>query len=483
MWRGLGVCWVGVAVSWRVAGCCAPCRGGVGASRGWALRATLKGRGGSAGSWHVLGRGGGGVAGRWGLGMPCWVGEVGWWWWGGGAGWRWFACTNGLQSPGSCAVLGRLRWVGGGGVAGQDGGGSHAQMGCNLQGLAPCWGGEVGWRWWGVGAGWRWLACTNGGFACHVGAAGWWWWRVASHVGAACWGRDEWKRLACTRGRQWPATLKLWGWSAWNNGVVIKPPLDTTYLPPYSCCLCSHFHPSSGLPRPILSSPSLILTRGQDAADDALGLVAVQQDMPLPPPRACEPLPFVPAPTRRPDMARNTLPPPTRRPNTACKTFDPILQPIRAREPPPSCPATPPPPTHLADPTRHAKTPPTRHAASMRHARPSRHRPPRHPNTARKTPPPTDSLPPRPNTRQDPADLPHPFNVARKAPATTDPRATPTRRATPRHMPNHRHTKTPPPPTCHVTPTRHATPRRPVTTPTPSAPPIHAIYGTSTSLQ
>ncbi|KAH9160715.1 hypothetical protein EDB89DRAFT_1914459 [Lactarius sanguifluus] len=301
------------------------------------------------------------------------------------------------------------------------------------------------------------------------------------------------------------------------------------YLPPYSCCLCSHFHPSSGLPRPILSSPSLILTRGQDAADDALGLVAVQQDMPLPPPRACEPLPFVPAPTRRPDMARNTLPPPTRRPQHGMQNLRP--------NPPPSCSDTPPlpthltaptrrktfgrmikisfslfffflfpahpgdcspfvhashlhpalppppPPTHLADPTRHAKTPPTCHAASMRHARPSRHRPPRHPDTARKTPPPTDSLPPRPNTRQDPADPPHPFNVARKAPATTDPRATPTRRATPRHMPNHRHTKTPPPPTCHVTPTRHATPHRPVTTPTPSAPPIHAIYGTSTSLQ
>ncbi|KAH9177154.1 hypothetical protein EDB89DRAFT_1902404 [Lactarius sanguifluus] len=160
-WRGLGVCWVGVAVSWRVAGCCAPCRGGVGAGRGWALRATLKGRGGLAGSWRVLGWGGGSVAGRRGLGVPCWVGEVGWRWWGGGAGWRWFACTNGLQSPGSCAVLGRrgglavagwrgrmgvarmhewaaisrvlrrvgvARWVGSGGVSEQDGGGSRAQM-------------------------------------------------------------------------------------------------------------------------------------------------------------------------------------------------------------------------------------------------------------------------------------------------------------------------------------------------------------------
>ncbi|KAH9158817.1 hypothetical protein EDB89DRAFT_1917375 [Lactarius sanguifluus] len=156
-WRGLGVCWVGVAVSWRVAGCCAPCRGGVGAGRGWALRATLKGRGGLAGSWRVLGRGGGesvggGVlravlgwrGGRWRLGLACCV----------EAAWR----VGGVLA---CRV-GSVRWVGGGGVAGQDGGGSRARMGCNLQGLVLCWGGEVGWRWWGGGAGWRWFACTNG---------------------------------------------------------------------------------------------------------------------------------------------------------------------------------------------------------------------------------------------------------------------------------------------------------------------------------
>ncbi|KAH9159743.1 hypothetical protein EDB89DRAFT_1915664 [Lactarius sanguifluus] len=213
MWRGLGVCWVGVAVSWRVAGCCAPCRGGVGAGRGWALRATLKGRGGSAGSWHVLGRGGGesvggGVlravlgwrGGRWRLGLACRV----------EAAWR----VGGVLA---CRV-GSARWVGGGGVAGQDGGGSRARMGCNLQGLAPCWGGEVlrrvgAVRWVGGGGV---LEQDGGGSRARMavlramlGAAGWWWWRVASHVGAACWGRDEWKRLACTRGRQWPATLKV----------------------------------------------------------------------------------------------------------------------------------------------------------------------------------------------------------------------------------------------------------------------------------
>ncbi|KAH9006641.1 hypothetical protein EDB84DRAFT_1447605 [Lactarius hengduanensis] len=76
-------------------------------------------------------------------------------------------------------------------------------------------------------------------------------------------------------------------------------------------------------------------------------------------------------------------------------------------------------------------TPPTRHAASTLHARPSHHRPPRHPNTARNTPPPADSPPPRPNTArqdpamsrhvaQDPADTPRRLNTPRKA-ATTNP--------------------------------------------------------------
>jgi hypothetical protein len=42
-------------------------------------------------------------------------------------------------------------------------------------------------------------------------AACWRWRRVASHVGAACWGGDKWKRLACTRGWQWPAAFRLSG--------------------------------------------------------------------------------------------------------------------------------------------------------------------------------------------------------------------------------------------------------------------------------
>ncbi|KAH9165599.1 hypothetical protein EDB89DRAFT_1911244 [Lactarius sanguifluus] len=99
-----------VGVTWRVGG------GGV------------LGRGGSAGSWRVLGQGGGesvggGVlrtvsgwrGGWWRLGLVCRI----------EAAWR----VGGVLA---CRV-GSARWVGGGGVAGQDGGGSRARMGCNLQ--------------------------------------------------------------------------------------------------------------------------------------------------------------------------------------------------------------------------------------------------------------------------------------------------------------------------------------------------------------
>ncbi|KAH9161059.1 hypothetical protein EDB89DRAFT_1914121 [Lactarius sanguifluus] len=92
-WQGLGVCWVGVAVSrW-----------------GGGVLCTMLG-------WR---------GGRWRLGLACCV----------EAAWR----VGGVLA---CHV-GSVRWVGGGGVAGQDGGGSRARMGCNLQGLVLCWGGEV----------------------------------------------------------------------------------------------------------------------------------------------------------------------------------------------------------------------------------------------------------------------------------------------------------------------------------------------------
>ncbi|KAH8986675.1 hypothetical protein EDB86DRAFT_2832631 [Lactarius hatsudake] len=244
---------------------------------------------------------------------------------------------------------------------------------------------------------------------------------IASHVGAACWGGDEWRWLrwlACTRGRQWPATLKPWGWSAWNNGVVvreesfpgnestthiptpqIKPPLDTMYH------ILSH-----------TQTPSLV-----DAP-------------PLPPPRARELPPFVPAPTHRPDMATRrhrqhaaTANPP-RRPNTARKTFDPIYKiskplPSRHRQPtaPPQhdtqdlhCQPTTTPPQH----GRQRPATPNPHATLTR-ANPAIRR-----LTAR-----------RPNTAcQDPADPPRRLNTMRKTPPT-------------RHAPSTRHARPQPPPT------------------------------------
>ncbi|KAH9174841.1 hypothetical protein EDB89DRAFT_1904393 [Lactarius sanguifluus] len=108
---GLGVCWVGVAVSWWVVGSCAPCRDGMGVGGGWAWRAALRRHGGSAGSWRaVLGR-------RGGLAVAGWRGrmEV-------ARVHEWAAISRVL-----CRV-GAARWVGGGGVSEQDGGGSCARM-------------------------------------------------------------------------------------------------------------------------------------------------------------------------------------------------------------------------------------------------------------------------------------------------------------------------------------------------------------------
>ncbi|KAH9030717.1 hypothetical protein EDB84DRAFT_1439055 [Lactarius hengduanensis] len=71
---------------------------------------------------------------------------------------------------------------------------------------AACWSGDE----------WRRLACSRGQqwpATFRSGVAGWQWWRVASHVGAGCWGGDEWKWRACTRGGggQWPATSRRVG--------------------------------------------------------------------------------------------------------------------------------------------------------------------------------------------------------------------------------------------------------------------------------
>ncbi|KAH9002528.1 hypothetical protein EDB84DRAFT_1447722 [Lactarius hengduanensis] len=163
-----------------------------------------------------------------------------------------------------------------------------------------------------------------------------------------------------------------------------------------------------------------------------------------------EPLPSLPQPPRH---CQHTAPPPTRHARPLPPTHPP-------RRPNTACHA-PPPLTPIAPDT----------ACNIQHTPTHRH--------AKTQSPPTATSPQR--GAQDPTDPPRPFNVARKAPATTDP---PRHPDTACNTPTHRHAKTPSPPTRHVAPTQRATPRRPVTTPTPSAPPyIHAIYGTSTSLQ
>ncbi|KAH9077506.1 hypothetical protein EDB83DRAFT_2311970 [Lactarius deliciosus] len=122
------------------------------------------------------------MTGRWGV-----VRRVGTMWWG------LARCVEvAWQVSGVLACrVGLARWVDGGSVAGQDGGGMRARMACNLQaeGLVCCVGTV---RWVGGGG----VSRQDGGgsharMACNV-QAGWWWRRVASHVRVACWGGDKW---------------------------------------------------------------------------------------------------------------------------------------------------------------------------------------------------------------------------------------------------------------------------------------------------
>ncbi|KAH9161060.1 hypothetical protein EDB89DRAFT_1914122 [Lactarius sanguifluus] len=128
-WRGFGV-----VVIRCVVGCCVPCWGGTGVGGGWGLAchvegawrvggvlacvgsgwrwawcAALRWRGGSVGSWRaVLGR-------RGGLAVAGWRGrmEV-------ARVHEWAAISRVLHH------VGAARWVGGGGVSEQDGGGLRA---------------------------------------------------------------------------------------------------------------------------------------------------------------------------------------------------------------------------------------------------------------------------------------------------------------------------------------------------------------------
>ncbi|KAH9040609.1 hypothetical protein EDB85DRAFT_1886724 [Lactarius pseudohatsudake] len=177
---------------------------------------------------HVLCQGGVGVGGgclacrveaawwcggRWGLGLACRV-EAGWW----GVARRVEAAWRVGSSGVLCAVLGRR---GGGLVVGM----LRTVLGRRWWGVAShvgvaCWSGDE----------WRRLTCSRGQqwpATFRSGVAGWQWWRVASHVGAACWGGDEWKWRACTRGGgKWPATSRrvggggvLQAMSGWRVGA------------------------------------------------------------------------------------------------------------------------------------------------------------------------------------------------------------------------------------------------------------------------
>ncbi|KAH9038058.1 hypothetical protein EDB85DRAFT_1888118 [Lactarius pseudohatsudake] len=160
-WRGLGaLCWVGVVVSRRVARSCAPCHGGwwwlgfacsveVAWQVGGVLRVVLRQHGESA----VVG-----------CCVPYWGGVV----------WQ--------------GVASHVRARAGAGTSGDDLR-AHARGSGNVQRSGP-------------------KPSSSFATSSILRNCG-----IVSHVGAACWGGDEWRWLTwltCTRGQQWSATVKLW---------------------------------------------------------------------------------------------------------------------------------------------------------------------------------------------------------------------------------------------------------------------------------
>ncbi|KAH9025744.1 hypothetical protein EDB85DRAFT_1893734 [Lactarius pseudohatsudake] len=504
MWRGLGV-----AVSRRVAGCCAlrwgdmaggrwrglgmavsrrvACRVGVawGSVMAGALRAALKGRGGSVGSCTL----------RWGDVVGCCA-----------------PCRGGVGVSGGGALRAMLGWRGGGlavevlrAVLGQRRG---------VLAVAGCWGRD--------GSG------SPNGLQSKV--------LRAMLAVAGCRGRDKWRWLAYTKGLQCPglsgkrkrktenrrhillhwdeAHFKLQASSSSFNAfklmatytpivVIARGPPPTARAtpslardPPRGHRLVPLPHPPPQLttlgldPSPRLSHKSLsppplpplhstqpprkthcnaTPTRraipaakvdddgdvegcsggnakddGNDSAEGA-GTTGRRERrqrgvfvLPLLPP------PLVPASTPRSDMARNTPPPQhgtqhlDRQPTTMLPQHS--TQHLAATDPP-YCPKMLP---HPADPSR------CLNAARKVLA----HRPPRHPDTARTTPLPADPTPPTDSPPRQP-------NTARQDPTTADPPHIPTQPSPPTHATPPRHGAHDPATGRFTTTTQHATPRPP----------------------
>ncbi|KAH9002874.1 hypothetical protein EDB86DRAFT_2826718 [Lactarius hatsudake] len=335
-WRGgrwrLGLA-CHVEVAWRVSG---------------VLHVVLRQHGGLAVAGCCVPYWGGVVAGWWlGCCVPCWGsgGMVSRVMSGRRAGGR-LEMTHMLEAAAiSCnvqamvlqAVLGR-RW---GGVA------SHVG--------AACWGRAV------VDD----LRARGGGNSLQRSGRG-----IASHVGAACWGGDEWRWLrwlACTRGRQWPAVLKPWGWSAWNNGVVVREESfpgneSTTHIP------TPQIKPPLDMMYHILShtqTPSLVDAPPFVHAFCAGEPLPSRHRQPTAPPQHdtqdlhCQPT------TTPPQHGRQR--PATPNPHATLTRANPAIRQLTARQPNTARQDPADPPRRL-NMTR--KTPLTRHAPSMRHARP-----------------------------------------------------------------------------------------------------------------
>ncbi|KAH9031245.1 hypothetical protein EDB84DRAFT_1438932 [Lactarius hengduanensis] len=367
----------------------------------WVGRAVGATCGGSAvaGSWcAVLGRGGGESAGGVGSAGGGVVRAVSRWRDVGGPG-----CWGNVWRIGSGRVLvsGVLRVM----LGQYDG---SVVAGC----CVPCWG-----AWWWVG---------GRGLACHVGAARrvWRWPGVASHVGGGMLGQERVEVTSVHEGEAMACDVRTVVLRAMRGGVLGRGRVEVASVHEGATMACdvqfrgvaSHagVHVRAGTMEVAsvhegaaiacdVQGLSPILTRGQDAADDALGFV-----------------PQDPATAATPRYA-----------NTVRKTRNRQLTPMACR------PATPPqhrtqdsdhqptttlsqhgtqdpadPPRPLNDAARKSPPPPTHHVVT-RHVAQDPTDPPRPLNdAARKTPP-----PPTRHVVQDPADPPRPLNdAARKSP-------------------------------------------------------------------
>ncbi|KAH8976467.1 hypothetical protein EDB86DRAFT_2840634 [Lactarius hatsudake] len=344
----------------------------------------------------------------------------------------------------------------------------------------------------------KWPATSVQGFACRVGAA-----RRVGSGGVLGQGR-----MKAAHVHEWPATSRGgaagWQWRRVGGGGVLRA--MSGWRVGAGRMEAARVHEAAAM---------ACYVQGESGEAGRGVEVGAQAGVrPLPSPRAREPPeppPLVPAPTRRPDMARNTtatqdgehgrgqagLRPKCIRYAIAAASSTRVIYncPAPARRPDMTRDTPPPPPQHGSqyhgyarwrtwprtswasaqmhkiscrpDMTRDTTPPPPQHGTQHPDHQPATTPPQygtQHPatanppcclNTTRNTPPTRHAASTqhaRPSRHRPPR---HPDTARNTLPPATDPHATPTWRATPRHLPTHHH----PDPTHAKTPPRCARPR------------------------